>query len=29
MQVPVVTALNGTQSEHTVGYLQFAYDFAL
>ena len=29
VQVPVATALNGTQSEHPVGYLQFAYDFAL
>jgi hypothetical protein len=29
VQVPVVTDLNGVQHEHTVGYLQFAYDFAL
>jgi hypothetical protein len=29
VQVPVATSLNGTQSEHTVGYLQFAYDFTL
>ena len=29
LQVPVVTALNGTQGEHAVVYLQLAYDFAL
>ena len=29
LQIPVVTSLNGTQSEHPVGYLQLAYDFAL
>jgi hypothetical protein len=29
VQVPVVTDLNGIQHEHTVGYLQLAYDFAL
>ncbi len=29
VQVPVATALNGTQGEHVVGYLQLAYDFAL
>jgi len=28
-QVPVVTALNGAQSEHPVMYLALAYDFAL
>lgn len=29
VQVPVVTALNGVQSEHPVGFLALAYDFAL
>jgi hypothetical protein len=29
VQVPVVTKLNGTQTEHPVGYLLFAYDFNL
>src|SRR5258708_6002162 len=29
LQVPVVTALNGVQSEHPVGYLALAYDFSL
>ena len=29
LQVPVVTALNGVQSEHPVGYLALAYDFTL
>jgi hypothetical protein len=29
LQVPVVTALNGVQSEHPVGFLAFAYDFTL
>ncbi|HUJ25529.1 MAG TPA: hypothetical protein VLW85_05900 [Myxococcales bacterium] len=29
LQVPVVTALNGVQSEHPVGYLAIAYDLAL
>jgi hypothetical protein len=29
VQVPVVTALNGAQSEHPVAYLALAYDFAL
>ena len=29
LQVPVASALHGTQSEHTVGYLQLAYDFTL
>jgi hypothetical protein len=29
LQVPVVTSLNGVQSEHPVGYLALAYDFTL
>jgi len=29
VQFPLLTALHGTQSEHTVFYLQFAYDFSL
>ena len=29
VQVPVVTALNGVQSEHPVAYLALAYDFPL
>jgi len=29
VQVPVVTALNGAQSEHPVAYFALAYDFAL
>jgi hypothetical protein len=29
VQVPVLTALNGVQSEHPVAYLAFAYDFSL
>jgi putative salt-induced outer membrane protein YdiY len=29
VQVPVVTALNGVQSEHPVAYLALAYDFGL
>ena len=29
VQVPVVTGLNGTQGEHPVGYLAFAYDLTL
>ncbi len=29
LQVPVITALNGVQSEHPVGYLALAYDFTL
>jgi len=29
VQVPTVTRLNGTQSEHPVGYLTLGYDFAL
>ena len=29
IQVPVVTALNGAQSEHPVAYLALAYDFTL
>jgi hypothetical protein len=29
VQVPVVTALNGVQSEHPVAYLALAYDFTL
>ena len=29
VQVPTLTALNGAQSEHPVGYLALSYDFAL
>jgi hypothetical protein len=29
VQVPVVTALNGVQSEHPIGYLALAWDFTL
>jgi putative salt-induced outer membrane protein YdiY len=29
VQIPVVTALNGVQSEHPVAYLALAYDFGL
>ena len=29
VQLPVVTALNGTQAEHPVAYLSMAYDFEL
>ncbi len=29
LQLPIVTALNGTQGEHPVAYLQLSYDFRL